>query len=78
MLVKTILSAMHTFFLTVHKMPRWGITRIDKFRRSFLWRGKDPENIKGGHCLVNWRICTRPKKLGVKDLDKFSRALRLR
>jgi hypothetical protein len=41
--------------------------------------------VKGGHCLVNWSTCLRPKKwegrggvLGIKDLDKFSRALRLR
>jgi hypothetical protein len=30
--------------------------------------------------LVNWQICTRPKKFGglaIKDLDKFGRALRL-
>jgi hypothetical protein len=48
---------------------------------SFLWSGQDPENIKGGHCLVNWQVCTRPRKLGglgIKDLDKFGRALRLR
>jgi hypothetical protein len=81
LLVKMVLSAMPTFFLTVFKMPRWGLSKIDRFRRSFLWRGQDPDNVKGGHCLVNRQVCTRPKKLGglgIKDLDKFSRALRLR
>jgi hypothetical protein len=38
------------------------------------------DNIRGDHCLVNWRTCLRPRKLGglgIKDLEKFSRALRL-
>jgi hypothetical protein len=37
--------------------------------------------VKGDHCLVNWQTCLRPKKLGglgIKDLEKFNRALRLR
>jgi hypothetical protein len=54
---------------------------VDKFRRGFLWRGKDPDQVRGGHCLVNWRTCLGPKKwggLGIKDREKFSRSLRLR
>jgi hypothetical protein len=39
---------MPTFFLTMFKMPKWGITRIDRFRRTFLWKGSYPENVKGG------------------------------
>ena len=37
--------------------------------------------MNGGHCLVQWTRCQRPKKfggLGILDLDLFSRALRLR
>jgi hypothetical protein len=36
------------------------------------------DNVKVGHCLINWQVCTRPKHLGglgIKDLEKFSRAL---
>jgi hypothetical protein len=78
LMVKTMLSTMTTYFLTIYKMPKWGIQKIDKFRKSFL--GKDSDNIKGGHCLVNWQTCLRPRNLGglgIKDLDKFSRAFRL-
>jgi hypothetical protein len=53
LLVKTVLSAMPTHYLTVFKMLKWAITRVDRFRRGFLWRGEDPNLMKGGHCLVN-------------------------
>jgi hypothetical protein len=44
-----------------------------------LWKEKDPENMKGGHCLVKWQKCARLKKLGsLSSLEKFSKALRLR
>jgi hypothetical protein len=58
------------------------IKDIDKLRRSFFWREKDPVQVGGGgHCLLNWNTCIRPKKwggLGFKDIEKFGRALRLK
>ncbi|GJN03958.1 hypothetical protein PR202_ga21461 [Eleusine coracana subsp. coracana] len=72
---------MPTYFLIAAKMSAWAINRIDRFRRSFLWRGADPDRVRGDHCLVKWQVCTRPKKLGglgIKDLEKFNRVLRLR
>jgi hypothetical protein len=76
-----VLSAMPTYFLTVFKMSKWGISNIDKFRRSFLWKRQDPENVKGGSLPCHWLKCARPKALGglgIKDIEKFNRALRLR
>jgi hypothetical protein len=80
-LVKADLSSMPTHFLTMFKLPQWAIKNIDRFRRSFFWRGKSPNQVTGGHCLVNWLTCLRPRKwggLGFKDLEKFGRALRLK
>jgi hypothetical protein len=82
-MVKMVLSAMPTYLLSIYKMPKWWYKRVDIYRKSFLWRGEDHENVKGGHCLVNWQVCTRPKRfggggLGIKDLEKFNRVLRLR
>jgi hypothetical protein len=80
-LVKSVLSAMPTYFMTVHKMPKWAFAKMDRIKRSFFLKGQDLDKVKGGHCLVNWQTCLRPKKwggLGIKDLDRFSRALRLR
>jgi hypothetical protein len=80
-LVKSVLSTMPTYFMTVHKMPKWAFAKMDRIKRSFFLKGRDPDKVKGGHCLVNWQTCLRPKKwggLGIKDLDRFSRTLRLR
>jgi hypothetical protein len=81
LLIRSVLSAMPTHLITAVKPPKWFISGVDKFRRGFLWRGKNPNQVRGGHFLVNWRTCLRPKKwrgLGIKDIEKFSRALRLR
>lgn len=77
-LVNSVLTAIPTFYITVFSLQKWAIKKIDKIRRSFLWRGS--ENANDGHCLVNWGRVMRPKKisgLGILDLDMFSRALRL-
>jgi hypothetical protein len=57
LLVKTVLTAIALHFLTIFKIPKWAIARMDIFRRSFFWRGKDSEDVKEGHCLVNWETC---------------------
>ena len=54
--------------------PKMGHQKIDKIRRSFLWKGSHEAN--GGHCLVQWKKAMRPKNfggLGILDLDLFSR-----
>ena len=78
-LVNSVLSSLPTYFLTVFKLPKWGIKKIDRLRRSFLWKGEAETN--GAHCLVNWCKTMRTKKfggLGILDLDVSSRELRLR
>ncbi|WVZ59317.1 hypothetical protein U9M48_009474 [Paspalum notatum var. saurae] len=59
---------------------KWIFKQIDKIRHSFLWKGEEPENNCGGHCLVNWPVVTHPLNmggLGIADLERFARALRL-
>jgi hypothetical protein len=52
-LVKSVLSSMSTYFLTVFKMRKWSIAQIDKYRRGFLWKGNDLNNIHG---VIVWLI----------------------
>lgn len=78
-LVRTILTSMLIYFLTVFSLKKWALKKIDKLRRSFLWKGTESAN--GGHCLINWKKVLLPKQmggLGLLDLNLFSRALRLR
>jgi hypothetical protein len=78
-LIKSVLTSVITYHMTVFPLSKWAIKKIDKIRCSFLWQGN--EDARGGHCLVNWKQVQWPKKLGglgVLDLARFNRALRLR
>lgn len=77
--LNTMLTSIPVYHLTVFKLQKWAIKKIDKIRKGFLWKGE--AYADGGYCLANWRKAKMPKKLeglGILDLDLFSRALRLR
>jgi hypothetical protein len=78
-LVRSVLSAIPIYLLTSLKAPKQLLVDLDKARRRFLW-ASDRE-ISGGKCKVGWPFVTRPENfggLGILDLERFSRALRLR
>ena len=78
-LVKAVLSSQPIYFLTALRASDEVFEEIDSRRRRFLWAGL--ERISGGKCKLNWRRCNRPTKLGglgILDLRKFARALRIR
>ena len=78
-LVRSVLSAIPIYMLTSLKAPKQLLQDLDKLRRRFLWAG-DGE-ITGGKCKVAWPLVARPIRhggLGIIDMERFSRALRLR
>lgn len=80
-LVKTVISSLPIYHLMVFQAQKWLIKKIDHIRRSFLWRGESPENVSGGHSLINWTTTCLPNTkggLGIVDLERFARALILR
>jgi hypothetical protein len=80
-LVKTVLTSQPIYHMTVFPEQKWLIKRIDRLRRSFLWRGETPDKVYGGHSIINWPTTCLPKikgGLGILDLERFARALRLR
>lgn len=62
-------------------VPKWASAKVNRITHSFVWRGDDSETTGGGRLLVNWKMVCRPKALGrvgIADLKRFGRALRLR
>jgi hypothetical protein len=77
-LINSILSSIVIHQMTVFQLSKWAIKKIDKIHRALMWRGN--ETATGGHCMVNWRRILRHKRLGglgILDLARFNRALRL-
>lgn len=78
-LVHAVLSALPTYLLTTLKAPKQFIKELDKLRRKFIWAGN--QELHGGKCKVSWARVLRPLDrggLGIHDLEKFGRSLRLR
>jgi hypothetical protein len=79
-LINSVITATATYFLTAFPPTPWLSKQFDKLRRKFLWAPED-EIVSGGKCIVNWKRICAPKMyggLGIKDMQAYSRALRLR
>ena len=74
-LIRSALSSVPTYFMSLHVMPVLVANRIEKLQRDFLW-GCDGE-VKRYH-LVSWDTICQAKSsggLGVRCLLTFNRAL---
>lgn len=81
-LAKSVLAAMVTYHLTALAIPIGILKQINKLIRRFIWQRMDASGLEASSIsLVNWSSVCRPKPLGglgIPDLDRFGRALRLR
>ena len=74
-LIKSTLSNLPTYFLSLFPIPADVIKRIDKIQRNFLW-GSSEEEVK--FHLVKWDSICRPYVnggLAIKNLRVFNTAL---
>ena len=74
-LIRSTLSSIPTYFMSLHIMPTSMANKIERLQRDFLW-GCDGE-VKRYH-LVAWESICRPIEsggLGVRRLITFNRAL---
>ena len=74
-LLKSTLSSLPTYFLSLFTIPVSVAHRIEKLQRYFLWGGMG-EEFK--HHLVDWdKVCTPKEKggFGVRSMTLFNKAL---
>ncbi|RVW15066.1 putative ribonuclease H protein [Vitis vinifera] len=74
-LVRSTLSNLPIYFMSIFQMPRAVRIRLEKIQKDFLWGGG--ALVQKPH-LVNWSIVCLDKRsggLGVKSLGAFNRAL---
>jgi hypothetical protein len=79
-LTRSVLDALTTYALTALTLPKKFTLAFDQVRRHFTW-DIDETGTAGGKCKVNWPTICSPTTfsgLGILDLDRFARALRLR
>jgi hypothetical protein len=74
-LIKSTLSSISTYFLSLFPIPARVANQLEKLQRDFLWCGMDE---KPKFHLVNWSQICAPLRLGglaVWDIRCFNKAL---
>ena len=76
-LIKAVLAAIPTYFLSIFRMPRGIQKRLEQYMRRFFWGGARSEETRAIP-LVAWETVCRPIEqggLGVRQLQHTNNAL---
>jgi hypothetical protein len=80
--MRRVLKTIPVFFMSAFLLPKWVIRKIDQIHYRFLWHGhKDMQDNKRPIYLANWKLITKPKKLGglgIRDIEAANQALLLK
>ena len=74
-LLKSILSSLSTYYLSLFTIPKAVVTRLELIQRNFLW-GSSVKCFK--YPLVDWAKVCLPRELGglgIQNLASFNQAL---
>ena len=77
-LLNSVLSSIPLYFLSVYKIPKFVIKKIDQIRCRFLWQGTTE---KRKYSLINWQTACLAKEfggLGIIDLTQMNISLLLK
>ena len=74
-LIRSTLSSLPIYYLSLFRMPQKVCARLERIQRQFLWGGSAPEKKIS---LVRWAtVCSEKRKgdIGIKSLSKLNKAL---
>ena len=76
-LLKAVLAAIPTYYLSIFRMPAGVRKRLESLMRGFFWKGSCHGDSRGA-ALVSWEVVCRPTNLGglgVRHLQRTNVAL---
>ena len=68
-LIRSMLSSLPIYFLSLFRMPKLVCSRLEKIQIDFLWGGG---NLERKPHLVNWKtVCSKKNKRGFRGQKPF-------
>ena len=79
LLARAVLQSLPVYMFSSQNPPKWLLKWFAQRTRAWFWCAE--EKCNGGQCRVRWDLVFRPKHLGglgLLDMERFTRALRMR